>query len=108
MTMGKWSLGNVLLTAGAAVGAVTVLAVATGYEIVLSPAMMQLVVYKGFAAAAIGLMVVGAWIGRRSRLRERSLNGGTIPGLVEGGGLETGGVARTKEKETVNGQEDTH
>ncbi len=61
------TVGNGLVIAGGAVGVATVTAIATGTEIVLTPAMVQLLIYKGLAAAAIGLIVVGSWLGRRGR-----------------------------------------
>ena len=65
------ALGNGLVIAGALVGVATVAVVATGTEITLTPAMIQLLVYKGLAAAAVGLIVVGSWVGRRGRQQER-------------------------------------
>jgi hypothetical protein len=64
------AVGNGLVVAGAAVGVATVAAVASGYEIVLTPAMVHLLVYKALAAAAVGLIVVGSWLGRRGRQQE--------------------------------------
>jgi hypothetical protein len=64
------AVGNGLVVAGAAVGVATVAAVASGYEIVLTPAMVHLLVYKAIAAAAVGLIVVGSWLGRRGRQQE--------------------------------------
>jgi hypothetical protein len=68
------TIGNALVGAGAIVGVATVTAIATGYEIRLSPEMIQLLTYKALGAAAIGLIVVGAWIGRggTDMLREHS------------------------------------
>jgi hypothetical protein len=57
-------LGNVLVGAGAAIGVATVAAIATGYQIRLTPEMIQLLTYKALGAAAIGLMIAGTWIGR--------------------------------------------
>lgn len=65
------ALGNVLVIAGGLVGAATVAAVATGIEITLTPAMIHLLVYKGLAAAAVGLIVAGSWVGRRGRQQEQ-------------------------------------
>lgn len=48
-------VGNVLVAAGAVVGVATVTAIATGYEIQLTPEMIQLLTYKAFGAAAVGL-----------------------------------------------------
>jgi len=70
------TVGNVLVVAGSMVGVATVAAVATGAEIHLSQEMIQLLIYKGLAAAAVGLIVVGSWIGRRGRKQERD------PGIV--------------------------
>ena len=57
-------LGNILVGAGAVVGAATVTAIATGVEIQLTPEMIQLLTYKAFGAAAVGLIIVGTWLGR--------------------------------------------
>jgi hypothetical protein len=64
------ALGNGLVVAGAVVGVATVAASAGGYELVLPPAMVHLLVYKALAAAAVGLIVVGSWLGRRGRQQE--------------------------------------
>jgi hypothetical protein len=64
------ALGNGLVISGAAVAVATVGASAAGYEIVLTPAMVHLLVYKGLAAAAVGLIVVGSWLGRHGRQQE--------------------------------------
>lgn len=53
-----------LVTAGAVTGVATVTAIATGYEIRLTPEMIQLLTYKALGAAAIGLIIAGTWIGR--------------------------------------------
>lgn len=66
------SLGNGLVIAGGVVGVATVAAIATGTEIVLTPAMVQLLIYKGLAAAALGLIVVGSWLGRRGRQHDQA------------------------------------
>jgi hypothetical protein len=58
------TVGNLLVAAGAAVGVVAVAAIATGYQIRLTPEMIQLLTYKALGAAAVGLIVVGTWIGR--------------------------------------------
>lgn len=65
------ALGNGLVTAGSVVGVAAVTAIGMGYEIVLTPAVTQLVIYKGIAAAVVGLIVVGSWLGRRGRQEER-------------------------------------
>jgi hypothetical protein len=65
------TLGNGLVIAGAIVGVATVALVATGTEITLTPAMIQLLIYKGLGAAAVGLIIVGSWVGRRGRQQER-------------------------------------
>ena len=57
-------VGNVLVMAGAVVGVAAVTAVATGFEIRLSPEMMQLLTYKALGAAAAGLIIAGTWVGR--------------------------------------------
>ena len=53
-----------LVAAGAVLGVGTVTAIATGYEFHLTPEMVQLLIYKAFGAAAVGLMIAGTWIGR--------------------------------------------
>jgi len=65
------TLGNALLIAGAADGAVAIGAVVTGYSPDLTPEMIKLLFYKGFGAAAVGLMVVGTFIGKIGREREK-------------------------------------
>jgi len=72
MAMRLSTLGNGLVIAGGAVAVATVTAIATGTEIVLTPAMVQLIIYKGLAAAAIGLIIAGSWIGRRGRQLEQA------------------------------------
>jgi hypothetical protein len=63
-------VGNGIVIAGAAVGAAAAVGIASGYHINLSPEMMQIVIYKGIAAAAVGLIVVGSLIGRLGRQKE--------------------------------------
>jgi len=58
------NVGNVLVAAAAVVGVGTITAIATGYELHLTTEMVQLLIYKAFGAAAVGLMIVGTWIGR--------------------------------------------
>jgi hypothetical protein len=65
------TIGNVLVIAGSLVGVATVAAVVTGAEIHLSREMMQLLIYKGFGAMAVGLIIAGSWIARRGRQEER-------------------------------------
>ena len=60
-----------LVAAGAVVGVATVASIATGYEIQLTPHMIQLLTYKAFGAAAIGLIIVGTWIGRGGSAKHR-------------------------------------
>jgi hypothetical protein len=87
MSMRLSTVGNGLVIAGGAVGVATVAVIATGTEIVLTPAMIQLLIYKGLAAAAVGLIVVGSWLGRRGRQREKAgggedtANGALKPGM---------------------------
>lgn len=110
MSMRLSTLGNGLVIAGGAVGVATVAAIATGTEIVLTPAMVQLVIYKGLAAAAVGLIVVGSWLGRRGRQHDQAAMGAApntpeleagIPPLHESVGKsadrvsETGGSSRS-------------
>jgi len=75
MAMRMSSLGNALVIAGATVGVATVAAIATGTEIVLTPAMVQLLIYKGLGAMAIGLIVAGSWLGRKGRQHDPSARG---------------------------------
>jgi hypothetical protein len=86
MSMRLSTLGNGLVIAGGAVGVATVTAIATGTEIVLTPAMVQLLIYKGLAAAAVGLIVVGSWLGRRGRQYDQAAIGAAeqTPALEEG------------------------
>jgi hypothetical protein len=65
MALRMSSVGHGLVIAGGAIGMATVTAIATGTDIVLTPAMVQLLIFKGLAAAAVGLIVVGSWLGRR-------------------------------------------
>jgi hypothetical protein len=64
------ALGGGLIAAGAAVGLTTTAAIATGYQIDLTPAMIHLLVYKALAAAAIGLIAAGSWVARKARQDE--------------------------------------
>lgn len=82
------ALGNGLVIAGALVGVATVAVVATGTEIMLTPAMIQLLVYKGLAAVAVGIIIVGSWVGRRGRQQERDANhAGTAKAELSAGDL---------------------
>ena len=82
------TLGNGLVIAGGAVGVATVAAIATGTEIVLTPAMVQLLIYKGLAAAAVGLIVVGSWLGRRGRQHDQAaMEAAANTPELEAGGL---------------------
>jgi hypothetical protein len=82
------TIGNLLVTAGALLGVATVAAIAAGIEIRLTPEMIQLLTYKALGAAAIGLIIVGTWIGRGGTKRNsdpgQSINGGSNH-LHEGG-----------------------
>lgn len=60
-------LGNGLVATGALVGAGTVAALAMGYDITLSPAMIHLLAFKGLGAMAAGLIIAGSWIGRKAK-----------------------------------------
>lgn len=86
MAMRMSSVGHGLVIAGGAVAVVTVAAIATGTQIVLTPAMIQLLIFKGLAAAAVGLIVVGSWLGRRGRQHDESPIGspGDTPQLESG------------------------
>jgi hypothetical protein len=64
-------IGDTLTILGALVGVFGVVAMAIKLKIVLTPDMQQLLFYKGLFAAAAGLLVVGAWIGRRGRAAAR-------------------------------------
>ena len=75
-----------MVIAGGAVGIATVTAIATGTEIILTPAMIQLVIYKSLAAAALGLIVVGSWLGRRGRQRDQAAVEATARTPELGGG----------------------
>jgi hypothetical protein len=94
-------VGNVLVAAGAVIGVATVTAIATGYEIQLTPEMIQLLTYKAFGAAAIGLIIAGTWLGRGGTERHRDSRSNTegagdelpegqaVPGLPGAPPLET-------------------
>ena len=71
------TFGNVLVVTGAVVGIATVIAIATGYQIRLTPEMIQLLTYKALAAAAVGLIVAGSWIGRGGNEKHRDVSGST-------------------------------
>jgi hypothetical protein len=83
------TIGNVLVAAGAVIGVATVTAIATGIEIRLTPEMIQLLTYKALGAAAVGLIIVGTWIGRggTQRARDPSVNN------AEGNVLSQGPIA---------------
>lgn len=67
MSIGRSDLGNVLVIAGAVVGAGAVTALALGFSPHLSEYMVNLLFYKGLGAMAIGLIIAGAWVGRAAR-----------------------------------------
>jgi hypothetical protein len=96
------SLGNGLVVAGSLIGVAIVAMVATGTEVALTPAMIQLVIYKGLAAAAVGLIVVGSWIGRRGRQYERAIKPTDAPRaeLASGPTLPLG-AHRPRQEETI-------
>jgi len=77
------AVGNALVLAGGAVGVAAVVGLATDFKVVLTPEMVQLLVYKGLAAAAVGLIVVGSWLGRRGRQQESADNANALltPGV---------------------------
>ena len=94
------ALGNGLVIAGAAVAVATVGASAAGYEIVLTPAMVHLLTYKALAAAAVGLIVVGSWLGRRGRQQESETKAADA--------LLTSGSERPYEDATTKHTKDTN
>ncbi|MEP6690116.1 MAG: hypothetical protein ABJD07_03110 [Gemmatimonadaceae bacterium] len=65
------SVGTALIAGGAAIGIGAVIASTLGVHITLSPAMMQLALYKLAFGAAGGCMIAGALVRRRSLARER-------------------------------------
>lgn len=67
------TVGNVLVVAGAFVGVIAIAAVSTDYSPSLSREMVALLFYKGLGAAAVGLMLVGTWVARGGRRKERKL-----------------------------------
>lgn len=83
MSIRMSAVGNALVLAGGAVGVAAVVGFATGFKIVLTPEMVHLLVYKGLAAAAVGLIVVGSWVGRRGRQQESADNANELltPGV---------------------------
>ena len=76
------AVGNALVLAGGAVGIAAVVGLATDFKVVLTPEMVQLLVYKGLAAAAVGLIVVGSLLGRRGRQQESQADDALLtPGI---------------------------
>jgi hypothetical protein len=98
------AVGNALVLAGGAVGVAAVVGLATGFKVVLTPEMVDLLVYKGLAAAAIGLIVVGSWLGRRGRQQESQTREADVltPGIPPFPGND-----RTYEEATTKHTEDT-
>lgn len=97
-------MGNALVLAGGAVGVAAVVGLATGFKVVLTPEMVDLLVYKGLAAAAVGLIVVGSWLGRRGRQQESVSNANELltPGVPPFPGND-----RTYEEATTKTTKDT-
>lgn len=60
-------VGNILTAVGAIVAVFGVIAMVTRLKITLTPEMQELLFYKGLFAAAAGLLIAGALIGRRGR-----------------------------------------
>jgi hypothetical protein len=100
------AVGNGLVIAGAAVAVATVGASAAGYEIVLTPAMVHLLTYKALAAAAVGLIVVGSWLGRRGRQQESQTK--TADALLTPGIPPFPGNERTYEEATTKDTKKSH
>ena len=67
-------LARTLIAAGAVVGVAGALLMAAGVRIQLPPDVLNLVIYKMIFAAAFGLLIAGALVGRRGGGRvERTL-----------------------------------
>lgn len=67
----KMSLGRILTAAGVAVAVVGVIAMAIGLKLSSEGFFQNVVMYKGIFAAAAGLMIVGAFSGRRENQKKR-------------------------------------
>jgi hypothetical protein len=68
----KFSVGNVLIGAGGVVATAAVIAVSVGLKFSVPPELYTVVVYKGMFAAAAGLMIVGAMVGRHANEKRKS------------------------------------
>lgn len=88
-----------MVAAGAGVGIATVTAIATGYEIRLTPEMIQLLTYKALGAASIGLIMAGSWIGRGGSQKspDRSLTESEGAALSEGPVASAGTLRASRE-----------
>ncbi|MEP6508166.1 MAG: hypothetical protein ABJC63_08055 [Gemmatimonadales bacterium] len=76
------TIGNALVGIGALVGVVVVAAIAADYVPTLSPEMVKLLIYKGFGALSVGLMIAGTWIARSGRNNQLDVSGGSaVPEL---------------------------
>ena len=105
MSIRMSAVGNALVLAGGAVGVAAVVGLATDFKIVLTPEMVQLLVYKGLAAAAVGLIVVGSWLGRRGRQQESADNAmlaSGVPSFSQGSATD-----RIHEEVTTKSTKDT-
>lgn len=75
---------KVMTMAGGILGMAGVIAMAVGFKITLTPAMQELLFYKGLFAASAGLLIFGAILGRQAhRQKERERAAGELPQPVD-------------------------
>jgi hypothetical protein len=67
----KLSVGRILTAAGVVVAVAGVIAMAIGLKLSSDGFFQNVVMYKGIFAAAAGLMIVGAFSGRREKQKNR-------------------------------------
>jgi membrane-bound ClpP family serine protease len=68
----KFSVGNIFTSVGGIVAIFGVVAMAIGLKFVVPPEVLTVVVYKGIFAAAGGLMIVGAILGRHANRKRHA------------------------------------
>jgi uncharacterized membrane protein len=76
---------NVLTLAGAIVAAAAAVAMTIGLKFELPTEVLTVVVYKGMFAAAAGLMIFGALLGRRAHSRQQELKNRAETASIEEG-----------------------
>lgn len=105
------TVANLLVAAGALLGIATVAAIALGYSPSLTPEMVKLLFYKGLGAAAVGLMVVGAIVGRFGHRHadntKPTISGGTAELLRDSNQVEFDAPStdRVKSPNTIESRE---